>query len=205
MPVAIKHQESRFIDARAWQTDHVAVSNLPTFTVKEYLALESVAEIKHEYCGERILAMAGAELAHNRLVHNLHVELDRLAEHCVTLGTDQRVLVETLSEYFYPDVLVTCLEPDLVGPAPQSLKNPQIIVEVLSPTTERYDRGDKWSAYRTISTLTDYVMVSSTRREVEHYQRATDGTWTSRTITDGTTTLTNGVVLDTTRLYRQVL
>jgi len=76
---------------------------------------------------------------------------------------------------------------------------------VLSESTERYDRGDKWLAYRTIPSLTDYVMISSTRREVEHYQRLPDGSWTLRSPQrDGESVLANGVVLNVHRLYRLV-
>jgi len=178
----------------------------PVFTVKEYLALEAVAETKHEYCGGRIIAMAGGEPEHNLIAGNIQTELkNALADRsCWTLGSDQRVWVEAIGEYFYPDLSSTCLEPELVEPKPRSLANPQIIIEVLSPSTERYDRGDKWSAYQRISSLTDYVMVSSTRREIEHYRRTADGEWTLRTVTSAGCTLTNGVVLDLTRVYRLV-
>jgi Uma2 family endonuclease len=114
-------------------------------------------------------------------------------------------MVESIREYFYPDLVVTCLEPIVVEPKPVSLTNPQVIIEVLSESTERYDRGDKWSAYRMIPTLTDYVMISSMRRELDHYQRGPNGTWTLRTISQGgSCTLSNGVALDLTKLYRQV-
>jgi len=177
------------------------------FTVKEYLALEAVAETRHEFTGGQIVAMAGAELEHNQIAQNVRTELTAaLADRpCHIVGSDQRVYVEATREYFYPDVLVTCLEPRLVDPKPRSLVSPQLIVEVLSESTERYDRSDKWLAYRTISSLTDYVMVSSLRREVEHYQRLPDGSWTLRPPRhDGECILSNGVVLAIPRLYRLV-
>lgn len=183
----------------------MVVSYAPLFTAKEYLALESVAETKHEFCGGRILSMAGAEPEHNLIAGNVQTELKNALDDrpCWTLGSDQRIRVDAVDEYFYPDTSVTCLEPEFVEPKPRSLVNPQVIVEVLSRTTERYDRGDKWSAYRTIPSLTDYVMVSSWHREIEHYQRAADGSWTSRAITQaGRCTLSNGVVLDLARVYR---
>jgi Uma2 family endonuclease len=175
----------------------------PRFTVKEYLALEAVAETRHEFTGGQIVAMAGAELAHNQVVQNVRAELaTQLGEkRCRILGGDQRVKVEELDEYFYPDVLVTFLEPQLIDPRPRSLVNPEVIVEVLSETTA----GDKWLAYRTIPTLTDYVMVSSTRREIEHWQRVEDGTWTFRALRDrGACVLSNGATLDLGKLYRLV-
>ena len=185
----------------------MAVTNATRFTVKEYLALEAVAETRHEFTGGQIVAMAGAELEHNQIAQNVRTELaaafaDRP---CHILSSDQRVLVEAVGEYFYPDVLVTCLEPRLVEPKPRSLLNPQVIIEVLSETTERYDRGDKWSAYRTIPSLTDYVMVSSTKRELEHYQRSPDGSWTLRVLARaGVCALGNGAVLDLDKVYRLV-
>lgn len=184
----------------------MVASYSPVFTIKEYLALEGVAEVKHEYCGGRILAMAGAEPEHNLIAKNVQTELDNAlsSRPCWTLGSDQRVLVEAIGEYFYPDLSATCLEPEFVEPSPRSLKNPQIIVEVLSPATERYDRGDKWSAYQQVASLSDYVMISSTRRAVEHYQRTSDGGWNLRTVTAGAVTLTNGVTLELDRLYRLV-
>jgi len=177
------------------------------FTIKEYLALEAVAEIKHEYFGGDIVAMAGAEFEHNQITQNVRTELANglVDRPCDVIGGDQRVLVEALGEYFYPDVLVTCLEPKLVEPKPRSLVHPQVIVEVLSETTARYDRGDKCAAYRMIPTLTDYVMVSSLKRELEHYHRLPDGSWTVRAFHgEGTCTLSNGVVLDLASLYRRV-
>lgn len=184
----------------------MAVSYAPPFTVKEYLALEAAADTKHEFCGGRILAMAGAEFAHNRVAQNVAQELGNAFGDgpCQVVGSDQRVRVEAVDEYFYPDITAVCAEPILVDPRPQSLTNPQIIVEVLSESTERYDRGEKWLAYQLIPTLTDYVMASSLRREVDHYQRASDGSWTLRRITEGACTLANGVALDLARLYRLV-
>jgi Uma2 family endonuclease len=185
----------------------MAVTHATRFTAKEYLALEAVAEIRHEFTGGQIVAMAGAELAHNQITHNLHSELTAALgdRPCHIVGSDQRVYVEATGEYFYPDVLVTGLEPRLVDPKPRSLLNPQLIIEVLSETTERYDRGDKWLAYRTIPSLTDYVMVSSIRREVEHHQRLPDGSWTLRPPQrDGESVLASGVILNVNRLYRLV-
>ena len=185
----------------------MAVTDATRFTMKEYLALEAVAEIRHEFTGGQIVAMAGAEFEHNQIAQNVRSELTAaLADRpCHIVGSDQRVYVEAVGEYFYPDILVTCLEPRLIDPKPRSLVNPQLIVEVLSESTERYDRSDKWLAYRTIPSLTDYVLISSTRREVEHYQRLPDGSWTLRPPQrDGESVLASGVVLNVHRLYRLV-
>jgi Uma2 family endonuclease len=185
----------------------MAVLSGTRFTAAEYLALEAVAEIKHEYIGGDIVGMAGAEPEHNQIAQNARLLLgNALADRpCRILGSDQRVFVAETGDYYYPDVVVVCTDPVFVEPKPRSLTNPEIVVEVLSDSTTRYDRGDKATAYRTIPSLTDYVLLSSIKREVEHYHRLPDGTWTLRTVTkSGTCTLANSVVLDLDALYRLV-
>jgi Uma2 family endonuclease len=187
--------------------DKIIAMAASRFTVKEYLALEAIADTKHELFGGYIVAMAGAEPEHSQIAQNVRAELtNALADRpCRILGSDQRVLVETIGEYFYPDVVVTCLEARFVDPKPRSLVNPEVIVEVLSDTTERYDRGDKWLAYRTIPSLTDYVLVATKSRELDHYHRLADGSWTLRTLQrEATCTLGNGAVMDLAKLYRLV-
>jgi Uma2 family endonuclease len=186
----------------------MAVPYTSRFTAKEYLALEAVADTKHEFFDGYIIAMAGAEPEHNQIVENTKFALISALRDkpCRVLGSDQRVFVRTRNEYFYPDATVTCIEPEYSDPKPRSLVNPQVIVEVLSETTRRYDRGDKWAAYQTIPSLADYLMISSLQRELVHYQRAADdGSWTMRVLAgEGTTSLAIGVVLDLRSLYRLV-
>lgn len=185
----------------------MAVPRTARFTVTEYLALEAVAEIKHEYIGGDIVGMAGAEPEHNLIAGNVRDALvsGLSGRPCRTFTSDQRVFVEAVGEYFYPDVVLTCIDPVYVDPSPRSLVNPQVIVEVLSDSTERRDRGEKWLAYQTIPTLTDYVMVASTSRKVEHYHRLPDGAWTLRVLhDDGRCALANGIVLELSKLYRLV-
>lgn len=177
------------------------------FTEAEYLALEGVAAVKHEYTQGLILAMAGAEFTHNRIAMNAAVELSRLLTDgpCAVVGSDQRVKVEATREYFYPDVSVVCGPPRLVGPAPRSLTNPSLVVEVLSPSTAAYDAGEKLDAYRRIATLTDYLVVASDRRHVTHYQRSGPESWAVTTHGGGDTlTLAIGVTLAIDPLYRMV-
>ncbi len=178
-------------------------SRPPRFTEQEYLALEAVAETRHEYIGGDIIGMAGAELEHNQIAQNVRLTLGNALNGmpCRVLGSDQRVKVESVSEYFYPDVVVTCLDPQLVGPAPRSLVNPQLIVEVFSPSTEGNDRGFKWAAYQTIPTLADYVMLAADRPRLEHYQREQGGKWTLTVLTEGACKLSSGVRFDLSDLY----
>lgn len=177
----------------------------PRFTEAEYLALEGVAETRHEFIQGDILGMAGAELDHNQIVQNIRFAfgLQLRGQPCRVLGGDQRVLAEATREYFYPDVLVTCLEPDLVDPAPRSLRNPQTIVEVLSRSTEAKDRGAKWLPYKTIPSLNEYLTVASNVQRIEHHQRGADG-WIVKTILEGQIALSNGLVLAFTDAYDMV-
>jgi Uma2 family endonuclease len=189
-----------------WQGIRKVAPQGARFTVAEYLALEAVAEVKHDIGGD-IVTMAGAEPEHNQVAQNVRAELTvGLADRpCRITGSDQRVVVEAVGEYFYPDVVVTCVDPIYLDTKPRSLLNPRVVVEVVSASTERKDRGEKWLAYQTIPTLTDYVTIASTERRLVHYHRLPDGSWTLRVVQhEGTCTLGSGVVLDLATLYRLV-
>jgi Uma2 family endonuclease len=175
------------------------------FTEREYLALESVAERRHEFVARQIVGVGGAEPEHNQIVHNLHVALDLAlrARRCRIAGADQRVRIEATGDYVYPDVVVTCAEARYVEPAPRSLTNPELVIEVLSPTTEAYDRGAKWAAYQTVSSLRDYVLMSTKQRRIEHYRRTADG-WGLRVVTDGEWVVGDDVRVLVEDVYRMV-
>jgi Uma2 family endonuclease len=131
----------------------------PSLSVEEYLALEAIAETKHEYWGGQRFAMAGADLVHNQFTSNLVIALGmRLHPRgCRVLASDQRVQVGL--RYFYPDVVVVCQVPDLVPPRPTSLRNPELVVEVLSESTASLDRHVKLYAYLQVESLKEYWMV----------------------------------------------
>ncbi|MGH7439561.1 MAG: Uma2 family endonuclease [Polyangiaceae bacterium] len=145
----------------------------------EYVELERRSGQKHEYVAGRLYAMAGASRKHNLVCGNLIRALgERLrGRRCAVMPSDQQVFVEATKLATYPDVTVLC------GPAkghedfPQSLVNPLILVEVLSASTEAYDRGAKFDHYRRIETLREYLLVSTDRIAVDHYLRDGDGTW----------------------------
>ncbi len=190
-----------------WHGVPMVAARQPTvFSEREYLALEAVSDTKHELVDGEIVAMAGAELEHNLICTNALALLRQglSPRRCVVVGSDQRLKVEAHDAYFYPDVTVTCAEPQLVGPAPRSLTNPQLIIEVLSPSTEVNDRARKWFVYQQITTLTDYVLVSSTEVLVEHFQRGSDA-WLYRRLGDGDTlALSNGLTIGVAALYQLV-
>lgn len=147
------------------------------FTPQEYLARERASHgSKSEYVNGHIYAMGGASLAHNRIVFNLARELGNQIRGgpCSASVNDMRVKVPQTEMYTYPDVVVVCGEPRLEDNHFDTLLNPTILVEVLSPSTERYDRGDKWAHFRHLECLQMYVLVAQDRMRVETFTRRGD-------------------------------
>lgn len=156
-------------------------------TVAEYLAFERSAEGKHEYYRGQLFAMAGASRAHNQIVANVLGEMRALLRErpCEVYASDMRVRVADTGLYAYPDATAVYGGPQVDGEHQDILVNPQLIVEVLSPSTEAYDRGKKFALYRAIPSLVDYLLVAQDRRLVDHYVRQADGTWNLRTLRSG--------------------
>jgi Uma2 family endonuclease len=142
------------------------------FTPEEYLVRERAAEYKSEYYRGDIFAMAGASLAHNLIVKNLIRRLDEALDgrNCAVLPGDMRVKCPT-GLYTYPDVVITCERPEFDDERRDTLVNPQVLIEVLSPSTEAYDRGKKFEHYRTIPSLREYVLVAQDHAAVERFVR----------------------------------
>ncbi len=149
------------------------------FTAEEYLDLERKATFKSEYLSGQIYAMSGASLTHTRITLDLATELNiQLKEHeCEVVTNDMRVKTTPIISYFYPDIVVFCGEPEFEDISFDTLLNPVIIIEVLSPSTEEYDRGEKFDYYKQISSLKEYILVSQDKVSVEHY-RLQDTQWT---------------------------
>jgi Uma2 family endonuclease len=148
-------------------------------SAEEYLAMERQSEVKHEYLNGEVFAMTGASLKHNRLVRNLAgILYNQLrGRPCEVLVADQRLQVMATGLYTYPDVVVVCGEPQLADAHLDTLMNPTLIVEVLSPSTEAIDRGRKFAHYRTIESLAEVVLVSQERVQVERFSRQPEGGW----------------------------
>ncbi len=142
-------------------------------TPEEYLAFERKATTKHEYLNGQIVAMSGASFAHNFITVNIATSLNvQLMEgECRVATSDMRVKVTEIDSYFYPDVVVVCGEPRAEDDTFDTLLNPTLIVEVLSPSTEGYDRGEKFEHYQQIVSLKDYILISQDEARVEHYYR----------------------------------
>ena len=142
-------------------------------TPEEYLAFERKATTKHEYLNGQIVAMSGASFAHNFITVNIatHLNIQLMNGECRVATSDMRVKVPQTDSYFYPDVVVVCGEPRAEDDTFDTLLNPTVVVEVLSPSTEVYDKGEKFEHYQQIASLKEYVLISQDKIRVEHYRR----------------------------------
>jgi Uma2 family endonuclease len=147
-----------------------------TYTPAEYLARERVAETKSEYLNGEILAMTGASIPHNYITLNLGAELRQRVRGlgCSTFVADVRVRVRHTGLYTYPDVMVVCGPLQYDDDRRDTILNPVVIVEVLSPSTEAYDRGEKFRQYRRLESLREYVLVAQDAARIERYVRQGD-------------------------------
>lgn len=145
----------------------------PRYTAEEYLALERKAEEKSEYVNGHIIAMSGASRQHNIIAANISREISSQlrGRPCESYISDMRVRVNETGLYTYPDVIAVCGDIRFADDQSDTLLNPTVIVEVLSSSTEAYDRGDKFAHYRRLESLQDYLLVSQEIARVEHYVR----------------------------------
>jgi len=148
-------------------------------TPQEYLSLERQAQGKSEYFNGEMLAMSGARRKHNLICMNIaaafHTQLRQLP--CEMYAGDMRVKVNQTGLYTYPDVVVVCGEPQFEDTELDTLLNPTLIVEILSESTEDYDRGRKFEHYRTLTSLQEYLLVAQENFHITHYVRQPDDTW----------------------------
>lgn len=148
-------------------------------TPEEYLAIERDVEAKHEFYRGEMFAMGGASREHNLITGNVGASLHaQLANRpCEAYQNDMRVKVSASGLYTYPDVVVTCEKPRFEDDKFDTLLNPQSIIEVLSDTTEKYDRGKKFEFYRQIDSLREYALISQDRAHIELFTKGDDGVW----------------------------
>jgi Uma2 family endonuclease len=148
-------------------------------TPSEYLAIERWAEQKSEFFNGEMFAMAGASEAHNLIAVNLVGELYRQlrGRPCRTYAGDMRVKVSDTGLYAYPDLVVVCEEPRFEDEHRDTLLNPTLIMEVLSPSTEAYDRGGKFAHYSQLPSLQEYILIAQDRSRVERFRRFEGAEW----------------------------
>lgn len=145
----------------------------PRATYAEYLAIANDSPVKYEYVGGEIIAMSGGTIAHGRLIGQVSRVLDRAlgTSRCIVLPSDMRVRIRAADRATYPDLYVVCGEPQLDPDDDHAVINPTLIVEVLSASSDNADRTDKFAAYRRLSSLREYLLVSQYERRIELYRR----------------------------------
>jgi Uma2 family endonuclease len=149
------------------------------YTESEYLELERVSPTKSEFYRGELFAMAGASLIHNTLVSNIIFSFMSQLQNkpCSVYPSDLRLRVNKSGLYTYPDVSIICGNPILAPNTSDTVTNPAVLIEVLSDSTEKYDRGQKFQFYREIESLQEYVLVSSTHKRVEVFRKMLDRNW----------------------------
>jgi Uma2 family endonuclease len=156
------------------------MSALPKmYSPQEYLALERKSSYKSEYWDGEIFAMAGASERHNLISLNVGAELrtQLRGRNCRVYPSDMRVRIPATGLYTYPAIIVVCGKPQFEDREQDTLLNPTLIVEVLSASTENYDRGRKFQNYRSLASLTEYLLIAQDEVHLEHYLRRPDQQW----------------------------
>lgn len=156
------------------------------YSAEEYLLFEETAEEKHEYENGEIFAMSGGSYRHGLIAGNFLRRLQELldSKNCTAVGSDVKVDAAEHKSYVYPDAMVICGRPEFAAGRQDVVRNPVLIVEVLSDSTESYDRGRKFKKYQSLPAFREYVLVSQTEPVVETYFRQDDHQWLY-TLTEG--------------------
>ena len=182
---------------------------VPTLTPEQYLEIERKAHFKSEYFRGEMFAMSGASRQHNRIATNLVGEArNRLRDRsCDVYGSDMRVRVSKTGLYTYPDLSITCDKPQFTDDQEDTLLTPKVLFEILSDSTEKYDRGIKSAHYRQIDSLQEYVLVSQSEPRVEVFHRQPDGNWLlreARTLDESVTLHSVGITIPMSEIYLRV-
>lgn len=176
---------------------------------EEYLEMERASEAKHEYYNGEIFAMSGASISHNDIFHNVYGSLINFlkGKNCKPYGSDLRIHIPENTLYTYPDISVVCGKPETTDGFFDSVVNPAIIIEILSKSTKDYDRGTKFTLYRSIQTLKEYILIDSTSISVELFTRQKDNSWVLnefKQLTDSFTIASINLKLSLQEIYEDV-
>lgn len=162
------------------------------YTLEEYFALELASEEKYEYWDGEVFCMSGGSPSHEMIVGNLiaYLRPQLRGRNCYVFPSNLRVKVPKYPPYRYPDLTALCGKPEYeaIGGV-DSLTNPTLIVEILSPSTEAFDRGDKFTYYKSIPSFREYLLIAQHRPHITHYVKQADGSWSYEEINDLTATL----------------
>jgi Uma2 family endonuclease len=187
----------------------MATAGKPHITPQEYLARERLADFRSEYYNGEMFAMSGASWEHTLIKDNVarHAGNQMEGGPCVVLTSDLRVKVDATGLYTYPDVVLVCEEPQFEDDVFDTLLNPRVVVEVLSESTEAYDRGIKFGHYRRVPSIQEFVLIAQDRPLVERFVRQPDDTWVLTTFSDLSQTFsfaTIPVKIPLAEIYRNV-
>ena len=179
----------------------------PPISEEEYLRLERAADFKSEYHGGEVFAMSGGSPNHSFIGARMVSILDRQTPHgCRVFTSDFRVRIPAGKSYVYPDCGLVCGDPDVSDA--DNLLNPALLAEVLSPSTESYDRGKKFALYRMVESLRQYLVVHQDHRHVEYYSKQDDGSWVLREYKGAESSFTIarfGITIALAELYQTAL
>lgn len=157
----------------------MAAPVLNYLSASDFLEFERNSNEKHEFFQGKIIAMAGASLSHNRIVSNIIGDLNRFlkGKSCEVFLSDLRVNIPTSETFTYPDVTIICGKPEMVDNKMDTVRNPTVIIEVMSPSTEQNDRGAKFFNYMQIPALQEYLIISSTSVYALSAKKQADNSW----------------------------
>jgi Uma2 family endonuclease len=175
---------------------------------QEYLAFERASAEKHEYANGAIFAISSGTGEHSAIAANIISEARSalFGRGCRVHTSDMRVNVASAGRYVYPDASIVCARPEYTDDSRDTLVNPLVIVEVLSDSSEAYDRGDKFAQYQTIASVAEYVLASQKKPRIEVFTRQADGSWLLRVYGPGDRAVLSSVecVIDVDRVYTDV-
>lgn len=148
-------------------------------SIEEYLEMENASLEKHEYYKGEVFAMPGAKLPHNTITSNIMTMLGQKlkGKKCKPFGSDMRIHIPTNTLFTYPDISIVCGEILTLNDDEYNVLNPAVIIEVLSPKTKNYDRGEKFKLYRDINTLKEYILVDSQSLHIEVFRLNENNHW----------------------------
>ncbi len=175
----------------------------------DYLIIEQAAKDKHELHQGRVVAMAGASLAHNEIVSNVFGVIKSFLKgnSCRIYPSDLRIHIPSSDSFTYPDLSIVCGKPEMLDGQFDTITNPTVILEVMSPSTEQYDRGTKFFYYMQIPSLKEYILISSSNLYIQTASKQTDGSWKFDEITDNNASLsiqTIGNTIGVNEIYENV-
>ncbi len=185
-----------------------ALTKTKKYTPEEYLALEEAAEFRSEYESGEIVAMSGGSFYHVQIISNAARSLgNQLGDKCSVLPTDMKIWVEKRRKFYYPDITILCARPEFYRNRTDTITNPQILIEVLSKSTEAKDRTEKFWSYQLLESLHEYILISQDKAAVEQFVRQADGGWRYLAAIGQESVLRLTTVkaeLDLTEVYRKI-